>query len=531
MRQALAGMLWSKQYYCFDLRRWLEEHGHNPLRGVWQPDVRNARWFHMLNDDIISMPDKWEYPWYAAWDLAFHTIALNAVDPDFAKEQLQLMLRVKYLHPNGQIPAYEWNFSDVNPPVHAFAALFTYNSEKNGEHAGDVRFLKEVFSKLLLNFAWWANRKDPQGRNLFEGGFLGLDNVGVFDRSAPLPTGGYLEQADGTAWMALFCQNMLEIALELGLQDPAYETLAMKFVEHFLWIAGSMDRIGENQDELWDEEEGFFYDLLHLPDGNAMRLKVASMVGLLPLCATTVISKTHVERFPRLRQEVARFVERHPDLVANIFPLDEPGPDGQYLLSVVSEQKLRRILKRMLDEEEFLSPHGIRSLSRKHLANPYEFEVKGEKFSVQYQPAESQTGMFGGNSNWRGPVWFPINVLIIRALVQFYRYFGDDFKVECPTGSGHMMTLYEVANEISERLVNIFLRNERGIRPVFGNVEKFQRDLHWQDYINFYEYFNGDTGAGVGASHQTGWTGVVARLLQLVHLDPRRQERNQLLQA
>jgi hypothetical protein len=531
MRQALAGMLWSKQYYSFDVRRWLEEHGHNPLRGVWKPEVRNARWFHMLNDDIISMPDKWEYPWYAAWDMAFHTIALNAVDPDFAKEQLQLMLRVKYLHPNGQIPAYEWNFSDVNPPVHAFAALFTYNSEKNGENVGDVRFLKEVFSKLLLNFSWWANRKDPQGRNVFEGGFLGLDNIGVFDRSAPLPTGGYMEQADGTAWMALFCQNMLEIALELGLQDPAYESLALKFAEHFLWIAGSMDRIGENQDELWDEEEGFFYDLLHLPDGKAMRLKVASMVGLLPLCATTVISKAHVERFPRLRQEVARFVERHTDLVANIFPLDEPGAEGQYLLAVVNEQKLRRILKRMLDEEEFLSPHGIRSLSRKHLAEPYEFEVQDKRFSVQYEPAESQTGMFGGNSNWRGPVWFPINVLVIRALVQFYRYFGDSFKVECPTGSGHMMTLYEVANEISERLVSIFLRNERGMRPVFGNAEKFQRDLHWQDYIHFFEYFNGDTGAGVGASHQTGWTGVVARLLQLVHLDPRRQERNQLLQA
>ena len=519
-RQALAGMLWSKQYFYFDLEAWLEEHGHNPLRGLRNPGVRNANWFHMLNDDVISMPDKWEYPWYAAWDLAFHAIALNEVDPDLAKSQLLMMLREVYLHPNGQIPAYEWNFSDVNPPVQAFAALAIYTSDKQRLGSGDKAFLKTVFQKLLLNFSWWANRKDPQGRNLFEGGFLGLDNIGVFDRSRPLPTGGYLEQADGTAWMALFCQNMLEISLELASDDPTYEPMALKFMEHFLWIAGSMDRIGENQDELWDEEDGFFYDLLHLPDGTAGRLKVKSMVGLLPLCATSLISRELIEKFPRLRQKVAQFVQKHPELVANIFPPDRAGRDGQYVLSVLNEEKLRRVLGRMLDESAFLSPYGIRSLSRQHLENPYEFDVHGEDFTVQYQPAESQTGLFGGNSNWRGPVWFPINVLILRALFQFYSYFGDDLRVECPTGSGRTMTLYEVATELSRRLTRTFLKDANGRRPVYGATEKFQRDPLWRDYILFFEYFHGDNGSGLGASHQTGWTGTVARLLQLSSMKP-----------
>jgi hypothetical protein len=519
-RQALAGMLWSKQYYCFDLETWLAEHGHDPLHGIRHPGTRNANWFHMLNDDVISMPDKWEYPWYAAWDLAFHTIALNEVDPDFAKSQLLMLLREVYLHPNGQIPAYEWNFGDVNPPVQAFAALAMYASDRQTFGAGDKAFLKMVFQKLLLNFSWWANRKDPQGRNLFEGGFLGLDNIGVFDRSRPLPTGGYLEQADGTAWMALYCQNMLEIALELAIDDPTFEPMALKFMEHFLWIAGSMDRIGENQDELWDEEDGFFYDLLHLPDGTAGRLKVRSMVGLLPLCATSLISHEQIEKLPRLRQKVAQFVQKHPELVANIFPPDRAGRNGQYLLSLLNEEKLRRILARMVDESWFLSPHGIRSLARYHMENPYKFDVHGEEYVVQYQPAESQTGLFGGNSNWRGPVWFPINVLIIRALLQFYRYFGDDFRIECPTGSGRTMTLYEVAMELSRRLTSTFLKDANGRRPVYGATEKFQRDPLWRDYVLFFEYFHGDNGAGLGASHQTGWTGTVARLMQMTYGRP-----------
>ena len=520
-RQAMAGMLWSKQYYYFDLETWLADHGHDPLHGIRNPDTRNANWFHMLNDDVISMPDKWEYPWYAAWDLAFHTIALNEVDPDFAKNQLLMMLREVYLHPNGQIPAYEWNFGDVNPPVQAFAALAMYGCDKQRYGAGDKAFLKMVFQKLLLNFSWWANRKDPLGRNLFEGGFLGLDKIGVFDRSRPLPTGGYLEQADGTAWMALYCQNMLQISLELAMDDPTYEPMALKFMEHFLWIAGSMDRIGENQDELWDEEDGFFYDLLHLPDGTAGRLKVRSMVGLLPLCATTVTTREQIEKFPRLRQKVAQFVQKHPELVANIFPPDKAGKDGQYLLSVLNEEKLRRILSRMLDESWFLSPHGIRSLSRYHLENPYKFDVHGEEYVVQYQPAESQTGLFGGNSNWRGPVWFPINVLIIRALLEFYRYFGEDFRIACPTGSAQMMTLYEIAQELDRRLTSTFLKDVNGRRPVYGATEVFQRDPLWRDYVLFFEYFNGDNGAGLGASHQTGWTGTVARLLQMAYMKPR----------
>jgi hypothetical protein len=472
----------------------------------------------MLSDDVISMPDKWEYPWYAAWDLAFHSIALNEVDPDFAKSQSLMLLREVYLHPNGQIPAYEWRFGDVNPPVQAFAALTMYNNDKQKYGAGDKDFLKLVFQKLLLNFSWWANRKDPSGRNLFEGGFLGLDNIGVFDRSQPLPTGGYLEQADGTAWMALYCQNMLEICLELAMDDPTYEPMALKFMEHFLWIAGSMDRIGENQDELWDEEDGFFYDLLHLPDGTAGRLKVRSMVGLLPLCATSITSRDRIEKFPRLRQKVAQFVQKHPELVANIFPPDRAGRDGGYLLAVVTEQKLRRILFRMLDETWFLSPYGIRSLARYHLANPYEFDVHGVEYTVRYEPAESQTGLFGGNSNWRGPVWFPINVLIIRALLGFYRYFGDDFRIECPTGSGKLMTLQEVAMDLSQRLTRIFLKDVNGRRPVYGATEKFQRDPLWRDNILFFEYFHGDNGAGLGASHQTGWTATVARMLQLAHM-------------
>ncbi|MFN8472328.1 MAG: glucosidase [Anaerolineae bacterium] len=512
MRQALAGMLWSKQYYMFDLDRWLEEHHANPMLGM-RRQFRNRDWYHMLSDHVISMPDKWEYPWFAAWDLAFHTIALNMVDPDFARDQLKLMLREEYQHPSGQIPAYEWNFSDVNPPVHAWAMLANFADDLDDSPA-ELPFVKAAFKKLLLNFNWWVNRKDPLGRNVFNGGFLGLDNIGVFDRSSPLPTGGVLEQADGTAWMAFYCLNMLELAAKIAVYDSTYEEFILKFLEHFLWIAGSMDRIGDNKDELWDEEDGFFYDVLILPDGTAERIKVRSMVGLLPLIATSVFNEGVLKRFPVIRDRAQSFIRRRPELLANIHPIDRPGKNGRVLVSVVNEEKLRRILARMLDEERFLSPHGIRSLSRWHLEHPYVINVGGHEYEVQYLPAESNTGMFGGNSNWRGPIWMPVNALVVRALMQFYSYYGDDFKVEMPTGSGNYATLFEVAKGISDRLAGIFLRDASGRRPVYGGTEKFQTDPHWRDNILFYEYFHGDNGAGLGASHQTGWTGVVARLMQ-----------------
>jgi hypothetical protein len=515
MRQALAGMLWSKQHYFFDLGRWLNEHDAHPLHAMSRSGVRNQPWFHMLNDNIISMPDKWEYPWYAAWDLAFHTVALAMVDIDFAKQQLDLMLRELYLHPNGQIPAYEWNFSDVNPPVHAWATYFVFNLEQARYGRSDVTFLKHAFNKLMMNFTWWVNRKDPSGRNVFEGGFLGLDNIGVFDRSAPLPTGGSLEQADGTAWMALYCQTMLNIVIELAEHDPDYQELALKFVEHFLWIASAMDRIGERNDEMWDEEDGFYYDLLRLPDGSAQRLKVRSLVGLLPLCAVTVVEPGSMARFPAVVQRAREFLARNPDLIVNIAPPNRPGVNDRRLLAILDERKLRRVLARMLDEDEFLGPHGIRSLSRYHRDHPYVFDVHGQQFRVDYLPAESNTGMFGGNSNWRGPVWFPINTLLVRALLQLYLYYGDDFTVECPTGSGRQMTLFDVARELAGRLAGTFLRDEQGRRPVFGGNVTFQSDPYWRDHLLFYEYFHGDNGAGLGASHQTGWTGLVAPLIAL----------------
>jgi hypothetical protein len=516
IRQGLAGMLWTKQYYYFDLERWLDEHGASPMAPS-PKQTRNRDWFHMVNDDIISMPDKWEYPWFAAWDLAFHTVALTMADPDFARDQLDLMLRNLYLHPNGQIPAYEWNFSDVNPPVHAWATLFnhTYTAMVDGTSQQELEFLKQAFQKLLLNFTWWVNRKDLTGKNVFQGGFLGLDNIGVFDRSSPLPTGGHLEQADGTAWMAFYSQNMFELALELWKYDASYEDMALKFLEHFLWIASAMDRIGDNQDEMWDEQDGFFYDLLRLPDGTAARLKVRSMVGLLSLCAATVIPQETVDQFPRLLDRGRQFIRHHPEVVANIAPLT-PGLHGRRLLAILSEDKLRRVLARMLDEKEFLGDYGIRALSRYHLDHPFVLDIHGEEYVVKYLPAESNTGMFGGNSNWRGPIWFPVNILILRALLQFYLYYGNDFKVECPTGSGNMMTLFEVAQELGRRLGRIFLRDASGRRPVFGGAQKFQRDPYWRDHILFYEYFHGDNGAGIGANHQTGWTGLVARMMQIL---------------
>jgi len=514
MRQALAGMLCSKQYYYFDADKWLGEHGVDPFSPS-APEIRNREWGHMFNDDVISMPDKWEYPWYAAWDLAFHTVALSVVDVDFAKQQLDMMLRETYLHPSGQIPAYEWNFGDVNPPVHPWATLFLYRMEQARRGEGDVAFLKHAFGKLLSNFTWWVNRKDRFGKNVFEGGFLGLDNIGVFDRSAPLPTGGHLEQADGTAWMALFSQNMLEMAVEIAAQDPSYGDLATKFVDHILWIGHAMNRVGA--DGMWDEEDGFYYDVLRLPDGRATRLKVRSMVGLLPLCACTVIEPWQREKLPKLAAAIVDRSRRRPELIASLHPTGSAnlGHGDRGMIALINPVRLRRILSRMLDEEEFLSPYGIRALSRYHLAHPYVFNVDGKDYSVSYLPGDSDSGMFGGNSNWRGPVWMPVNVLIIRALLNFYAYHGDAFKVECPTGSGREMTLFEVAREIGQRLVRIFLRDASGRRPVFGGQEKFQTDPQWRDHILFYEYFHGDTGAGIGASHQTGWTGLVASLVEL----------------
>ncbi|MBB3181854.1 MGH1-like glycoside hydrolase domain-containing protein [Variovorax sp. Sphag1AA] len=516
MRQALAGMLWTKQYFYYDLELWLGEHGAGlQLAPSERRQVRNDEWGHMFNDDIISMPDKWEYPWYAAWDLAFHMIPLGMVDPDFAKQQLDLMLRNDYLHPNGQLPAYEWNFGDVNPPVHAWATMQLYliDKERRGG-SGDIEFLKYAFSKLLVNFTWWVNRKDRTGANVFEGGFLGLDNIGVFDRSAPLPTGGYLDQADGTAWMVFFSQQMLRISVELALSEPLYEEFVEKFFQHTLFIAGAMDRVGERQDEMWDEEDGFFYDVLRLPDGNAIRLKVRSIVGLLPLAAVAVFEENIIERLPRFRERARVFLMRHPELAANVHLPQEPGVAHRRMLSIVNQKKLRRILARMLDENEFFSPHGIRALSRVHRDHPYVFEHGGQSYTVAYVPGDSDSGMFGGNSNWRGPVWMPINFLLYTSLVRLYAYFGEDFKVECPTGSGQMMTLLQVAEELGERLSRLFLRDGKGQRPAHGAAQKFRDDPHWRDLVLFYEYFHGDTGAGIGASHQTGWTGCVARVIQ-----------------
>lgn len=520
MRQAIAGMMWSKQFYFFDGDSWLEEHNSHPLHKGYK-NARNSDWFHMLNEDIISMPDKWEYPWYAAWDLAFHTLPLAIADPDFAKEQMKLMLRGFYLHPSGQMPAYEWNFSDVNPPVHAWATLFLHRTEQGLRGQGDMEFLKTAFNKLVLNFTWWVNRKDRFGKNVFEGGFLGLDNIGVFDRSAPLPTGGYLEQADGTAWMAFFTQNMSEIAIELATLDPDYEDMVLKFAEHFYFIAAAMNR--PDGDGMWDEEDGFYYDLLRLPDGSSQRLKVRSMVGLLPLCATTVVEKWQRNRIPRAFSQLGKRLSRMPELLESIHATG-PGNYGvaeRGVLALVNEHRLRKILTKMLDENEFLSPYGIRSLSKFHEDHPYIFHAQGQEYRVKYLPAESNTGMFGGNSNWRGPIWLPVNAILIRALQNYYLYYGDNFKIECPTGSGKLMNLFEVSREIADRLGRIFTQDEDGRRPVYGGTEKFQNDPHWQDHILFYEYFHGDNGAGLGASHQTGWTGLVAKTIQLYGLlDP-----------
>jgi hypothetical protein len=514
MRQALGGLMWSKQFYHFDIKSWLEGDPSQPKPPAERLDGRNHQWTHLYNDDIISMPDKWEYPWYAAWDLAFHCISIAMVDPDFAKDQLLLLLREWYMHPNGQLPAYEWAFGDVNPPVHAWAAWRVYKIEQKRRGRGDVKFLERIFHKLLLNFTWWINRKDAEGNNVFEGGFLGLDNIGVFDRSKPLPTGGILEQADGTSWMAMYCLNMLSIAMELSRVNPAYEDVASKFWEHFLYIANAINNLGPDNKSIWNEEDGFYYDLLRFPDRSSFPMKIRSMVGLIPLFAIETLEPEMLDKLPGFKRRMDWFIENRHDLTSNVACMRTTGRRERRLLAVVDEERLRRVLQVMLDENEFLSPHGIRALSRYHHTHPYKLHVDGMEYRVDYEPAESSTGLFGGNSNWRGPIWFPVNYLIIESLQKFHHYLGTDYKVECPTGSSQMMTLWEVAAEISRRLNNIFLRNEEGRRPVNGGVEKFQTDPHWRDYILFYEYFHGDNGAGIGASHQTGWTALVAKLLQ-----------------
>jgi hypothetical protein len=511
MRQALAGMLWSKQYFEYDVHTWLREHGVNPWSvHVQASEVRNAAWFHMDAGDVISMPDKWEYPWFAAWDLALQTVPLSLVDVDFAKGQMELFLTDRYLHPNGQIPAYEWNFSDVNPPLHAWAALYLYERERSIRGEGDVEFLERVFQRLLTNFTWWVNRKDPDGRNLFQGGFLGLDNIGIFDRSAPVPGGGSLEQADGTAWMAFYSASMLQIALELTRRDLAYESMASKFALHFVWIAAAMSP--PDGDSLWDEEDGFYYDVMRLPDGSTQKLKVRSLVGLLPMCAATVIEPELLERLPGLLEDWEAFVAKYQDAIPALSQRPGPSVDGKRLATLVGEPRLRRILAIMLDESEFLGPHGIRAISAYHAEHPCIFDIAGQEFRVDYEPAESHTGMFGGNSNWRGPVWFPMNMVILRGLQQLHAYYGENLKVECPTGSGNELNLLEVSQEIGRRLATTFLRDENDRRPVFGGIEPFQTDPHWRDLLLFHEYFHGDNGAGLGASHQTGWTGLVAIL-------------------
>jgi hypothetical protein len=512
MRQALAGMLWSKQWFHFDVRRWLNGDPAQPAPPLTRRHGRNAEWTHLYNDDVVSMPDKWEYPWYAAWDLAFHTIPLALVDPEFAKDQLLLFLREWYMHPNGQIPAYEWAFGDVNPPVHAWAAWRVYKIDKRLRGTGDRQFLERVFQKLLLNFTWWVNRKDPEGRNIFQGGFLGLDNIGVFDRSAPLPTGGHLEQSDGTAWVAMFSLSMLAIALELAQDNAAYEDMASKFFEHFLHIARAMSEMGHDGMDLWDEADGFFYDVLHAPDG-PRPLKIRSLVGLVPLFSALVIEPEQLARVPRFARRMRWFLENRPDL-ARLVTAQPVDACTRRLLSLVSRDRLTRVLRTMLDEGEFLSPFGIRALSRHHADHPYVLDIDGRSHRVEYEPAESSSGLFGGNSNWRGPIWFPMNFLIIEALQRFDHFYRGELKVEFPTESGRMTTLSEVATELSRRLTQLFLPDGRGRRPVHGGIERYSSDPHWRDLVLFYEYFHGDNGAGIGASHQTGWTGLVAKLLQ-----------------
>ena len=518
-RQALAGMIWSKQYFYYDVRQWLKGDPGQPVPPPERNHGRNHEWIHLNNADVVSMPDKWEYPWYAAWDLAFHTISLALVDSEFAKEQLRLITRVWYIHPNGQLPAYEWAFSDVNPPVHGWAAWRVFQIDRKQRRArhpndpGDLAFLESVFHKLMLNFTWWVNRKDAAGRNIFQGGFLGLDNIGVFDRSAPLPTGGYINQSDGTSWMAMYCLNLMRIALELARQDHVYEDIATKFFEHFLQIAEAMTTAGGGLG-LWDETDQFYYDVLNLPNGQMIPLKVRSMVGLIPLFAVEVLEPELLNPVPDFHKRLEWYLNHRPHLAALVSRWHISGTGDRRLLSLLRGHRMKALLRRMLDETEFLSDYGVRAVSRYHLENPYTFYWNGNSMTVQYEPGESTSGLFGGNSNWRGPIWFPVNYLIIESLQRFHHYYGDDFKIECPTGSGHYLTINEVASELGHRLLRIFTRNEKSRRPVFGQNERLQSDPHFRDYLNFHEYFHGDTGRAVGASHQTGWTGLIAKVIQ-----------------
>jgi hypothetical protein len=518
-RQAFAGLLWSKQFYNYDVRTWLRGDPAEPAPPSQRLTRRNADWWTLFAEEVISMPDTWEYPWFAAWDLAFHCITLALVDATFAKQQLLLLTRDRYMQSSGQLPAYEWAFGDVNPPVQAWAAWRVYKIEQKRTGQGDRDFLERMFHRLLLYFTWWVNRKDPQGQNLFQGGFLGLDNIGVFDRSHALPTGGYLEQADGTAWMGLFALNMLTISLELAREDKTYSDMALKFFEHFLYIANAINHMGRNQIALWDEEDGFYYDALHLPNGQDVLMKVRSMVGLTPLFAVETLEPDLLEIVPGFKDQIEWFLQNRPELAKNIASVSVPGKGDRRLLSISNPTALRRILQRLLDESEFLSPYGIRSVSRYHKDHPFVYEWQGTRYQVDYEPAESTSSLFGGNSNWRGPIWFPLNYLLIESLQKFNHYLGDDFKVECPTGSGTLLNLWEVAAHLEERLINIFVQ-QNNQRPVYGGTTKFQQDPHWRDLILFYEYFHGDNGAGLGASHQTGWTALVAKLIQQTHDKP-----------
>jgi hypothetical protein len=518
-RQALAGMIWSKQYFRYDVRQWLKGDPAQPPPPAGRKYGRNNEWKHLNNAEVISMPDKWEYPWYAAWDLAFHTLSLALVDAQFAKEQLMLITKVWYMHPNGQLPAYEWAFGDVNPPVHGWATWRVFQidrkqrRERHPDDPGDLAFLEGVFHKLMLNFTWWVNRKDAAGRNIFQGGFLGLDNIGVFDRSAPLPTGGYINQSDGTSWMAMYCLNLMRIALELANHDHVYEEIATKFFEHFLEIAEAMTAIGEGVG-LWDEADGFYYDVLNLPSGQTIPLKVRSMVGLIPLFAVETLEPELLDPVPEFTKRLEWYLKHRPDLAALVSRWETPGAGARRLLSLMRGHRMKAVLRRMLDESEFLSDYGIRALSRYHLEQPYRFDWNGSSMTVEYQPGESTSGLFGGNSNWRGPIWFPVNYLIIESLQKFHHYYGDEFKIECPTGSGRYLTIAQVAAELGRRLTRLFTRDENGRRPVFGQNDRLQNDPHFRDYLSFHEYFHGDNGRGVGASHQSGWTGLIAKIIQ-----------------
>ena len=514
-RQAFAGLVWNKQYYHYNVYTWLKGDPGQPAPPAERRHGRNHDWDHLNNAEVISMPDKWEYPWYASWDLAFHALAFARFDPEFAKQQLVLMTREWYMHPNGALPAYEWAFGDVNPPVHAWAAwrVFQIDRKRRGDQ-GDLAFLERVFHKLLLNFTWWVNRKDAAGHNVFQGGFLGLDNIGVFDRSAPLPTGGHLNQADGTSWMAMYSLNLLRISLELALHNPVYEDIATKFFEHFLGIASAMARdVGEDGVGLWHESDEFYYDALQLPDGHVVAMRLRSMVGLIPLFAVETLEPEMLAKLPGFTERLRWYLDHRPDLARLVSRWNDPGKGERSLLSLLRGHRMKCLLRRMLDESEFLSDYGVRALSRHHRDEPYVFEGHGMKLSVAYEPAESTTGTFGGNSNWRGPIWFPVNYLIIESLQKFHHYYGDDFKVECPVGSGKLLTIDEVSRELSRRLSRIFLRGPDGRRPVNGGVDKLDRDPHFRDYVRFFEYFDGDSGRGCGAEHQTGWTALVAKLL------------------